>query len=449
MKRWWRDPAIRVRVTATAVLVSGLFAVVLYALVMLLVRWQTAYTVQDRLEHAGRRVAGTVREGRLAPLIVTGEGELIQVVDAAHRVVASTRRMAGRGPVDFPEPGPRDDRRTGRACHLDAPGGGCHLVVVYRVGEGPFRRNVYTLAPAPGWVPRPLLGAALGLMVPGIAWAVGYGTWRSAGRTLRPVEAIRAELDEITATDLERRVPSPPRRDEIARLAESVNATLDRLEHAVARLRGFVSDVSHELRSPLTGLRTELELALSDPDAPDLRETLDAVLRNAERLQSVLDDVLALARLESQQEAANEPVELGELADQEVLRRPRRTRVHVESDEPVVVRGGRAELGRLLSNLIDNADGHAESTVVVTVRADGDEAVMEVYDDGPGMPREDRERLFERFSRLSAGRHRDAGGTWLGLSISRDIAAAHGGSLDVTDRPDGEPGIRFLLRLPR
>jgi signal transduction histidine kinase len=266
---------------------------------------------------------------------------------------------------------------------------------------------------------------------------------------LRPVDAIRAELDEITATDLQRRVPVPDHRDEVARLAESVNATLDRLEGAVARLRGYVADVSHELRSPLTGLRMELELALSDPDASDPYETLEAVLVNAERLHAVLDDLLAIARLEANPDFAREPVDLQALADQEVLRRPRRARFTVTDGEPVVVSGGRAELGRLITSLLDNADRHAAGTVTVALRTEPDgTALVEVIDDGPGIAAADRERVFERFTRLDEGRHQDAGGTGLGLAVSRDIATAHGGSLVLAEREDGLPGARFVLRLP-
>ncbi len=192
-----------------------------------------------------------------------------------------------------------DDRRDGRSCEVDAPGGGCFLLVEYQVGLGPSAKLVYSLAPRPGLLPHPLTAALIALSIPFITGLVGYGTWLAAGRTLRPVGEIRRELDEITATDLERRVPVPGRRDEVGMLAESVNATLDRLERAVARQRGFVTDVSHELRSPLTALRMEVELALAAPEDSDVPEMLRAVLENVERLSAVVDDLLALARLEA------------------------------------------------------------------------------------------------------------------------------------------------------
>ncbi|WP_433333707.1 sensor histidine kinase [Spirillospora sp. CA-294931] len=456
MSRMWREslrhPRIRTRVTISAVVISGLLATALCALMLVQIREQEADELRRDLGREGRRIVARIFSGDLERTLYTGDRELIQVVDLNGRLMATSPDMESYPPISAsssPDDDEGDNRRDFRSCEIKAPGGDCFLVVEFITGHAPAHERVYSLAPEPGLFPRPGQAALLALLVPLIAGLIGIGTWRSVGRSLRPVDDIRRELDEITATDLERRVPVPDRMDEVGHLALSVNATLDRLEEAVARQRGFVSDVSHELRSPLTGLRTELELAMSEPDSSDVRETLEAVLRNAERLHAVLDDLLAIAQLDSQRGLPSERVELGELADQEVLRRPRRARVTVWSDDPVFVRGGRSELGRLLTNLIDNADRHAESAVTVTVRSTGREsAVVEVADDGKGVALADRDRIFERFTRLAESRHRDAGGTGLGLAISRDIAMAHGGSLIITDRPDGEAGARFLLRLP-
>ncbi|XVQ12550.1 sensor histidine kinase [Spirillospora sp. CA-255316] len=451
-----RDPAIRIRVTAWAVLVVGVLTLGLYIAALALVRQAHVSDLRSDLSRSARQIAGLTSADHIVPRLVA-EG-LIQVVDGRGTIVATTGDMLGYPPVNFAPPPPMLNYREGRSCKIDAPGGRCFIVIVYRVGEGPEQRLVYALAPEPGLVPRVDVALAGLVLVPGISAVVGSLTWHAAGRVLRPVEDIRAELDEITATDLERRVPVPARSDEIARLAESVNATLDRLEGAVARLRGFVSDVSHELRSPLTGLRMELELALSDPEESDAYETLEAVLVNAERLHAVLDDLLAIARLEADPQIAKERIDLQALADQEVLNRPRRSRFTVSGGDPLLVRGGRSELARLLTNLLDNADRHAASEVTVTLGVEPHDgagavgsartAVVEVYDDGPGIAPADRERVFERFTRLAEGRHRDAGGTGLGLAIARDIAVAHGGSLVLTERPDGRPGARFVLRLP-
>ncbi|MFA1545190.1 sensor histidine kinase [Actinomadura chokoriensis] len=454
MSNWiWRAvlryPEIRMRVTLTAALVALVLSTALCAALLVLFREQAVEDTVRTLARDGRKVVTAVNKGRLTNPILTADGELLQVTDSRHRVISASPRMQGRPPVDFPPPAPDADRIDGHKCGIDAPDGKCYIVVEYKVGDGPSTKYVFSLARAPGLLPHPLGALLVVLGVPFITGLVGYGTWRSATRALRPVDAIRRELDEITATDLERRVPAPGRRDEVGLLAASVNATLDRLEEAVARQRAFVSDVSHELRSPLTALRMEVELALAAPDETDVQIMLRAVLENTERLAAVVDDLLALATLEAGRTFPHEWVDLTELADEEVLRRPRRTQVTVLSEGSVTVRGGRVELARLLTNLLDNADRHAAGEVTMIVRPEPPAtAVVEVIDDGPGIAPEDRERVFERFTRLAEGRHRDAGGTGLGLAISRDIAEAHGGSLILTDRIDGRSGARFVLRLP-
>ncbi|TDC97409.1 HAMP domain-containing histidine kinase [Actinomadura sp. 7K507] len=415
-----------------------------------MVRRQTVSDEMRELAREGRRTVTAMNANVLDEVILSEGDALQQVVDLDGDVIAASPEMRGRPPVRFPPPPITDDRRDGQSCRIDAPGAKCFLVVEHRVGRGRNARFVYALKPAPGLLPNPLTAALLILGVPLVTGLVAYGMWVAASRALRPVDAIRRELDEITATDLERRVPQPSRRDEVGLLAESINATLDRLEQAVARQRGFVSDVSHELRSPLAALRMELELALAAPDEADMTETLRAILDNTDRLAAVVDDLLALGRLEADRNFQREPVNLTELADQEVLSRPRRTQVTVLSEGSVAVQGGRGELARLLTNLIDNADRHAAHEVTVILRVEPPStAVVEIIDDGTGIAPEDRERVFERFTRLSQGGHRDAGGTGLGLAISRDIAEAHRGSLILTDRADSVPGARFVLRLPQ
>ncbi|WUH97527.1 HAMP domain-containing histidine kinase [Spirillospora sp. NBC_00431] len=436
--------------TLTPTLVALVLTTAMAGLVLAGGRTQAIDDTVNDISQDGRRVAAEINAGTLTDEVGGTGGELLQVVDGQHRVVAASPRMRGRPPVRFPPPEALDDRREGRSCDIDAPGGPCFLIVEYRVGMGQTTRYVYALTPEPGLLPQPKLALLLLMGVLIGTTIVGYGTWRSVGRTLRPVDDIRRELDEITATDLERRVPEPSRHDELGLLAVSINATLDRLERAVARQRAFVVDTSHELRSPLAALRMELELALSAPDETDVRDTLQAILVNTDRVAAVVDDLLALSRLEADKNFPREPVDLTELTDQEVLRRPFRTQVTVLAEGAVTVHGGRGELARLLTNLIDNADRHAASEVTVILRTESPStAVVEVIDDGTGIAPEDRERVFERFARLAEGRHRDAGGTGLGLAISRDIAEAHRGSLILTDRLDGVPGARFVLRLPR
>nr|BFE85059.1 hypothetical protein GCM10020093_076600 [Planobispora longispora] len=298
--------------------------------------------------------------------------------------------------------------------------------------------------------------------IPALLLLVAALTWLAVGRALRPVSAIRSEMADITASDLHRRVPVPRARDEIARLAETMNRTLDRLELAVDRHRRFVADAAHELRSPLAILRTRLELA---PPGPLTAETLTDV----DRIQALTSDLLLLARLDAGEPDRHEEADLGQITAEEAARsRPRpEVRVVLEIAADVVVLGSAERLRRLVANLVDNAVRHAESAVTVRLAREDGVAVLEVRDDGPGIPDEHRETVFDRFTRLDEARDRDAGGSGLGLAIARDIAVRHGGTLAVVPGPPGpacapgsppprrsaaghqrHPGAGFLAVLP-
>ncbi|TMR25579.1 HAMP domain-containing histidine kinase [Nonomuraea turkmeniaca] len=282
---------------------------------------------------------------------------------------------------------------------------------------------------------RTLYGALLP-GVPAVLLVVAAMTWFSVGRALAPVAAIRAKVAHITARDLHQRVPVPRSKDEIAALATTVNGTLDRLETAVETHKRFVADAAHELRSPIATLRARLELA--EPS-----ELTREALADIERLQSLAADLLMLAKLDAGEPLRTAELDLGQVAAEESLRVRRRPEVRVELDiEPdVVMKGSRAHLDRLVTNLTDNAVRHAASTVCVRVHAETDEAVLEVLDDGPGIPFEQREAVFDRFTRLDEARARDAGGAGLGLPIARDIATLHQGSLVYA-------GGGFVARFP-
>ncbi|MEV1171559.1 HAMP domain-containing sensor histidine kinase, partial [Nonomuraea sp. NPDC049784] len=274
---------------------------------------------------------------------------------------------------------------------------------------------------------------------------VAWTAWRTVGRTLRPVEAIRARLAAITVSDLSLRMPVPPGDDEVARLVRTANQTLDRLDEAVAQQRRFASTTSHELRNPIAGLRLQLEEALLHPGEVDPHKAIRSALSVADRLDAIVSDLLVLARLSAGDPAPSELIDLGQLVNQEAPRTGRvPVRVHAASE--VWVCGSHIQLVRVLGNLVNNAIRHAGSAVDVSVTASDGEAVMTVTDDGAGIAPADRERIFERFIRLDDGRRRDAGGSGLGLAISRDIATSHGGTLKAEDSPSG---ARFVLRLPR
>ncbi|MFD3377414.1 MULTISPECIES: ATP-binding protein [unclassified Streptomyces] len=282
---------------------------------------------------------------------------------------------------------------------------------------------------------------------------VAYLAWYAMGRALRPVENIRAEFADITAHSLQQRVPVPDSNDEVASLAQTMNGTLDQLQRAVGRLRTFTSDASHELRGPLTTLKARLELALARPDRAEWTAVGNEALRDTTRLEEIVTDLLLLARLDARQPLKLQPLRVTDLLHRTLAERyPRQPVVLVTdsaSDSDEAILGSPTALARLFTNLIDNALRHAHSSVTVEVRHTGRELAVEVSDDGPGIPEPDRERVFDRFTRLDNARTRSEGGTGLGLAIARDIATAHGGTLTAEPPRTTDGGARLLLIIAR
>ncbi|MFE9611461.1 sensor histidine kinase [Streptomyces sp. NPDC006012] len=277
--------------------------------------------------------------------------------------------------------------------------------------------------------------------------AAAYFTVRVA---LRPVEAIRALTASVTANDPRERVTVPATGHEITALATTINTTLQRLDNAAAQQRRFVADAAHELRSPLTTLLASLEVALAYPERTDWPAAATTAARQTRRLQALAEDLLLLARLDTRTPIAGpETVDLTALAFRLTEQYPltgRPLTLTCDSAAPAYAHGNADEYERLLRNLIDNAARHAAHRIQITVRNQYAWIVLTVHDDGPGVPTEDAERIFERFVRLDDARSRDHGGTGLGLAIARDLAHRHRGTLTLTPRT---LGACFRLRLPR
>jgi signal transduction histidine kinase len=287
---------------------------------------------------------------------------------------------------------------------------------------------------------------ALLVGVPSLVLLVGLLSWHLAGRALRPVEAIRAEAAAITDTTIHRRVPVPETRDEVARLAVTMNEMLDRLEDAAARQRRFVSDASHELRSPVASIRTQLEVALRNPHRDDWPSVAQRVLAEDDRLEQAVADLVELARLDERQGLGElVEVDLDELVFEECSR-DRAVPVDTSRVSGGRVLGRRDALGRVVRNLIDNACRHAATRVAVSLGNEVGVVELVVGDDGPGIAPEDRERVFERFTRLDEGRARDAGGMGLGLAVVKTIVERHHGTVHIEDNMPH--GARFVVRLP-
>lgn len=284
--------------------------------------------------------------------------------------------------------------------------------------------------------------------LPLVLLLVGGTTWMVATRALAPVERIRREVEQITGDRLDRRVPEPASRDEIHRLAQTMNQMLERLQGSRDRQQQFVSDASHELRSPLAIIRQTAEVARAHPGALPEGELADAVLEESTRMQRLVEQLLMLARVDEGASArASQDVDLDDLA-LTVARRVQQPGLRVQTAGVGAgrVRGDHVALAQVVQNLVDNAARHAHGVVALTVRETGDGAELVVEDDGPGIATEDRQRIFDRFVRLDEARARDAGGSGLGLAIVAEIVAAHGGTIEVSSSDLG--GARFVVRLP-
>jgi signal transduction histidine kinase len=295
---------------------------------------------------------------------------------------------------------------------------------------------------AGGFVDERVLIAGSLATVFGIVATVAWGVM---GRALRPVEALRREVAAIAGDSLERRVPRPGGNDEIARLADTMNDMLARLEASARRQRRFVADASHELRSPLASARTQVEVALRHLGRADAEAVLRGVLAEHDRLDRLTDDLLRLARLEEGAPRATAPVDLEEIVARETVRL---AGVAVDDRRVLAgrVTGDHQQLTSVVRNLLDNAARHARQRVAVSLGPDADRVHLLVDDDGPGVPHADRDRIFERFARLDQARDRSRGGNGLGLAIVRSVVVNHGGTVSVEDAPLG--GARFRVTLP-
>ncbi|TDE19475.1 HAMP domain-containing sensor histidine kinase [Actinomadura sp. 6K520] len=437
---------VRGRATVITVAGAALILFLLLSLLLLLARDWTENRARGSSERAVEDLVYNLGPQGRDPLLPRGMGEtVIQVVDPQGRVAASGPRLRGRPALVAPEETRGRLLVDQRHCpdFLDE----CVWVFGLRARTSPWGDGMMVLAatPLPAAVNMWTLLASFVLVTTALLALIAWWTWHTIGRVFVPVDQIRSQLADFSAHGLGHRVPVPETGGEIRPLAETVNATLDRLEDARERERRFVSDASHDLRNPIAGLQLRLELALDEPPDADWKPMVGSALRDTRRLNDIVLDLLELSRLDSRAPAAVEAVDLAGLARQEVERRASRVPIETRLEPGVLVRANPVRLARVLNNLLSNSERHAESRIEVTVARDGADAVLEVLDDGPGVPEESRERVFERFSRLAPSRARDPHGTGLGLPIAREIAEIHGGSLRIEDSPRG---ARFVLRLP-
>jgi signal transduction histidine kinase len=366
------------------------------------------------------------------PITVSGdESALAQIIGPDGSVVASSENIDGEGPISTLQPAP-DQILHGVASDLPVDTGSFRLAAMtVSTDEGTYFVYVANTVERRTEAIAALVTALL-VGIPLLSVVVAWTSWSVIGKTLQPVEEIRAEVEEITGSQLHRRVPESRRADEIARLATTMNTMLDRLEHAAAQQDEFVADAAHELRSPLAGIRAELEVDVAHPRPESWEEMRDSVLTEAIRMQVLVDDLLLLARSEGESRI-REDVDLDDLVGQALARVPLRDGVSVDSSGVSAgrVQGDASQLLRVVLNLLSNANRHAMTMVVVAVAPGNGAVELSVADDGAGVREEDRSRIFSRFTRSDEARSRDEGGSGLGLAIAAEIVHRHGGELTV------------------
>jgi heavy metal sensor kinase len=292
------------------------------------------------------------------------------------------------------------------------------------------------------------------LLIPAGVALAAVGGAAIARTALRPVDAMSATARRITAEDLAQRVPRRGSGDELDRLADTLNAMLDRLEAAFAQLRRFAADAAHEIRTPLAALRGTMEVTLRSNRTPaEYHRVLASCLEDAERLSAVAEDLLLLSRAAAGLEGPRQLLELEPLLLEVIevgarLGQAAGVTVRLKEMTPVAVRGDEGALRRAVRNLVDNAIKYtpAGGAVELSLARDAAAAVITVADTGIGLDPADAERIFEPFVRLDAARARETGGSGLGLAIARSIVVAHGGALSVESAPGA--GSRFTIRLP-
>jgi len=447
----WRPGlgTVRVRTTLGAVLVVGT-ALLAGSIALVVVLSDTLTRDITASAHVRAREVAATLDTVADPQslgVAEDDEQLIQVRGRDGEVLASSANVAGRAAVADLDSGeavkiepPFKDAGEFVAVAARGPAGGTVIVARSLEDVRDTSRAVASLL-------------AVGLPV--LLLLVAGTTWKVVGRALAPVDAIRAEVEEITGRDLHRRVREPPRDDEISRLAATMNRMLGRLENSAQRQRQFVSDASHELRSPVASIRQHSEVALAHPGHTTVSELADTVLAEDLRMQLLVENLLLLARAdEGMLIAGQDAVDVDDLVFAEAGRLRGATRLEVDTAGVSAgrVHGSAVQLRSLVGNLLDNAARHARTRVVISLGEHGNAepgsgvVVLRVTDDGGGIATKDRTRIFERFVRLDNARSRNNGGAGLGLAIVAEVAQAHGGTVVVTDPPAG--GTRFEVRLP-
>jgi signal transduction histidine kinase len=440
---------VRIRVTATALLAVGCALAVASLVIQIDLHHDRQRVLLDTAQQDARVIMAfnpTLTTPLVLPADATIESGLVQVLQNGKVIGASRalRHMPALWAPGDPRVAPGDETLGGLAKDVEqvavqVDGGKADVVVVTSMAQ--FDHTVADVR------------RLLELGSPMLLAVVGLICWLIVGRALRPIEMMRREVDVLATVPSSQhllRVAEPANDDEVGRLARTLNSMLDRLEASSLRERRFVSDASHELRSPIANIRTALEVALHHPEAADWWQVAGDVLDQNQRMEQLVSGLLLLARSdEGSLIGASEPTDLAGVVEAVVAELPPGPPTVQAATRPVPVRVPQVYAERMVANLVDNARRFATHSVGIAVTKvvdeDGTYAVLTVSDDGPGVPEADRERIFERFVRLDEARNRQDGGFGLGLAIVADLSRFYGGSIHVEP---GGPGARFVLKLP-
>lgn len=448
MKRWYSWSLQRRVLVTSGVLVTVMIVIGVAAFAVAL----------DRILYSASLDAARTQAAQAAQLVASGEtsasevlaeipiqGAVLQVIRRDGAVVSASERRLERKAITSLRPA------TGQVAVAQVttiPGevGEPHAIVAQGVAD-PTGAQYVIVVGSPLNIETDTVQTATVLLAVGAAALLVLLLFlirRVLQQALAPVERIRTQVSQISQVRGRGSIDVPPTGDEIARLAGTMNDMLTRLERADASTRRFVSDASHELRSPLATIRAAVEV--SDRGAGP-QEARDRVIHaEALRMQGLVDDLLTLAKADDGAPLAREDVDLDDIVDGQA-RRVRATGMDVEADISAArVLGDPVRLEQMVRNVVDNAVRHTIGAVSLQVATEGDEVVVRVDNDGPPIPVADRDSVFERFTRLQESRQRDTGGSGLGLAIVRTVAMAHGGTATATQTPDGS--CRFEIRLP-
>ncbi len=446
----WRSWSLQRRVlvvtaaVATTVLVLGLTA---FALTLDRILYTSA---QDAARVQAAQVAQVVGKGeapaQAALREIPGQGSILQIIERGGGIVAASE-VAQRTPITKLRPAPGSvavDQVTG----IPGESGEPHAIVAQGVRD-PTGTEFVVVVGTPLDVATETVQVATGLLAVGataLLVLLLVLIWRILRQALQPVERIRSEVARITQVRGRDHLTVPPSGDEIARLAETMNLMLDRLSQADATTRRFVSDASHELRSPLATIIAAIDVAARTTTPDPARD--EVISSEALRMQRLVDDLLTLAKADDGLPLSLQEVDVDDLVDVEV----RRLRATVQfpvtaSIAAARVTGDPARLSQAIRNLVDNAARHTTGGVDLGVDVDAGEVVVTVDNDGSPIPERERQRVFDRFARLEQARERDRGGSGLGLAIVRTVVEAHGGTVLAGVTPAGQ--CRFEIRLPR